>query len=159
MNSRVIRTVAVLTVVAAAAALFAGEEKQRCNQSARECEQQIRQMLAGRRFLGVVVSDGDANGVMIKSIVPDSPAQHAELKEGDHIIAVNGHSMRNAKLLAFKETLADSKAGSLFLIVEREGALRKFELRMEPYTKSMIDKVVAAHLAQSHPEVAAGSQK
>jgi C-terminal processing protease CtpA/Prc len=159
MNSRIIRTVAALTVVAVTAALFAGEDKQRCNQSARECEQQIRQMLAGRRFLGVVVSDGDANGVMIKSIVPDSPAQRAELKEGDRIIAVNGHSMRNAKLVEFKETLAGSKAGSLFLIVEREGALRKFELRMEPYTKSMIDKIVAAHLAQSHPEVAAGSQK
>jgi C-terminal processing protease CtpA/Prc len=157
MISRILRTAVVLAF--ASVAVFAAEDKQRCNVPARECEQQIRQMLSGRRYLGVVVSDGDESGVAIKSIVPDSPADRAELKAGDHIIAVNGHSMRNAKLVEFKETLAGSKAGSLFVIVEREGAMRKFELRMEPYTKAMIDKIVAAHLAQSHPEVAAGSQK
>jgi C-terminal processing protease CtpA/Prc len=158
MNSRITRTFAVLALVAIATVALA-EENKRCSASARECEQQIRQMLGGRRFLGVVVTELTPAGIIVKSIVPDSPASRAELKEGDRIIAVNGHSMQEAKIGDFKETLAASKAGTLFLIVQREGAMRKFDLRMEPYTKAMIDKIVAAHLAQSHPEVAAGSQK
>ena len=158
MNSR-IRTIAVLAIVAVTSTVLYAEENQRCTSSARECEQQIRQMLSGRRFLGVVVMQLAPAGVAIKSIVPDSAASRSELKEGDRIVAVNGHSMREAKLLDFKEALGESKTGALFLIVEREGALRKYEIRMEPYTKAMIDKIVAAHLAQSHPEVAAGSQK
>ena len=159
MNSRIIRTFTVIALIASAAAVVA-EENKRCSSSARECEQQIRQMLSGRRYLGVQVVELTANGgLAIKSVVTDSPAWRAELKEGDRIIAVNGHSMREAKIGDFKEKLAESKAGTLFLIIEREGALRKFDVRMEPYTKAMIDKIVAAHLAQSHPEVAAGSQK
>jgi len=67
--------------------------------------------------------------------------------------------MTEGKIGDFKEILAASKAGTLFLIVERQGAMKKFDLRMEPYTKSQIDKIVAAHMAASHPEVAAGSQK
>ncbi|MGZ7040746.1 MAG: PDZ domain-containing protein [Thermoanaerobaculia bacterium] len=159
MNSRFNRAIVVFAVVASAAAAMHAEESKRCNSSARECEQQIRQMLAGRRYLGVQVVQLNPAGLMIKNVVADSPASHAELKEGDRIVAVNGHSMTEAKIGDFKEILAASKAGTLFLIVERQGAMRKFDLRMEPYTKSQIDKIVAAHLASSHPEVAAGSQK
>lgn len=159
MNSRTTATIAFFVVAIATAATVLAEENTRCNSSARECEQQIRQMLTGRRYLGVQVVELSPAGLAIKGVVPDSPAQRAELKEGDRIMAVNGRSMRGAKIADFKETLAESKSGTLFLIVEREGALRKFDLRMEPYTKAMIDKIVAAHLAQSHPEVAAGSQK
>ena len=159
MNSRLTRTIAFFLVATAAAAVVFAEENTRCSQSARECEQQIRQMLSGRRYLGVQVVELTPAGLSIKAVVPDSPAERAELKAGDRIMAVNGRSMRGAKIADFKETLAESKSGALFLIVERDGAFRKFELRMEPYTKAMIDKIVAAHLAQSHPEVAAGSQK
>jgi predicted metalloprotease with PDZ domain len=158
MNSRFTRAIVVFAVAASAAVVHA-EESKRCNSSARECEQQIRQMLAGRRYLGVQVVELSPAGLMIKNVVADSPASRAELKEGDRIVAVNGHSMTEAKIGDFKETLAASKAGTLFLIVQRQGAMKKFDVRMEPYTKAQIDKIIAAHLAQSHPEVAAGSQK
>src|SRR6266851_3013906 len=158
MNSRFTRAIVVFAVTASAAAMHA-EESKRCNSSAAECEQHIRQMLAGRRYLGVQVVELSPVGLMIKNVVPESPASLAELREGDRIVAVNGHSMIAAKISDFKETRAASKAGTLFLIVERRGAMRKFDVRMEPYTKAQIDKIIAAHLAQSHPEGAAGSQK
>jgi predicted metalloprotease with PDZ domain len=157
MNFRISRAIAFFAIAATAVALPA-EESKRCNSSARECEQQIRQMLNGRRYLGVQIIEHEG-GLYIKNVVAESPASRAELKEGDHIIAVNGRSMTAAAIRDFKQTLAESKTGTLFLIVERQGALRKFDVRMEPYTKAMIDKIVAAHLAQSHPEVAAGSQR
>ena len=159
MNSRILRSFAFIAIAATAAVVVA-EDSKRCNVPAAECEQQIRQMLTGRRYLGVSVEQITENGgLVIKSVVPDSPADRAELKGGDRIVAVNGHSMQDAKIGDFKEKLAESKSGALFLIVSRDGAFKKFEVRMEPYTKAMIDKIVAAHLAQSHPEVAAGSQK
>jgi predicted metalloprotease with PDZ domain len=157
MSSRTTCAILFLGLFASVAAAGVDETK-RCNSSARDCEQQIRQMLTGRRYLGVQIVEV-GGGLVIKNVVADSPASRAELKEGDRIIAVNGRSMLHAAIRDFKQTLAESKAGTLFIIVGRQGAFRKFDIRMEPYTKAQIAKIIAAHLAQSHPEVAAGSQR
>ena len=155
MQSRLLNIVAV--TVLSAAALYAGDEPKHCNAPARECEQQIRQMLSGRRYLGLSFVELKP-GIVIKSIVPDGPASRVDLKEGDRIIAVNGHPMNAATARDFKQALADARqTGTLWLIVQRRGAMRHVEVRMEPYSKAQIDKIIAAHLAQSHSAIA-GSQ-
>jgi len=155
MQSRLLNT--VLVTLLSAAALYAGDEPKHCNAPARECEQQIRQMLSGRRYLGLSFVELKP-GIVIKSIVPDGPASRADLKEGDRVIAVNGRSMQTALARDFKQALADAReTGTLWLIIQRRGALRKVEVRMEPYSKAQIDKIIQAHLAQSHSAIA-GSQ-
>ncbi len=155
MHSRLLQT--VIVTVLSAAALFAGDEPKHCNAPARECEQQIRQMLSGRRYLGLSFVELKP-GIVIKSIVPDGPASRVDLKEGDRIMAVNGRPMTTATARDFKQVLADAhQTGTLWIIIQRRGAFRKVEVRMEPYSKEQIDKIVAAHLAQSHSAIA-GSQ-
>jgi predicted metalloprotease with PDZ domain len=146
----------ILVALVAASAAYADDPK--CNASARECELQIRQMLSGRRFLGVTVEEQKSGGLVIKSVTAKSPAERYGLREGDRLIAVNGKPLTQASPKDFKQIVAGARQdGKLWMIIWRRGAYRRVDARLEPYTKEQIDKVIAAHLAQSHT-VTAGAQ-
>lgn len=149
MHLRKISPLLVALLVAAAA--VSAQEPKKCNASARECEKSIRDMMTGRRYLGLQVVDLKP-GVVVKSVVLDSPAERSGFGAGDRIIGVNGHAMTMASVRDFKQILAQasSTGGRLFVIIQRRGALRKIDVRLEPYTSQQIDKIIAAHLAQYH---------
>ena len=142
----------------AAGALLHADEPKHCSASAKECEQQIRQMLTGRRYLGLSVVNLKP-GIVVKTVVADSPAERADFKAGDRLIAVNGQPMTEATVEDFKRVLAGVRdVGALWVVVQRRGAYKTIAVRLEPYTKAQIDKVIATHLAQSHTATAsAGS--
>jgi predicted metalloprotease with PDZ domain len=136
----------------AAASLFA--EEPRCAGVARDCDQQIRHMLSGRRYLGATIEDRNP-GLVVKAVHENGPAARNGLKPGDRLIALNGKSLTQATALEFKQYLADARAtGRLFMIISRRNVYQKLEIRLEPYTKEQISKIVAAHLAKSHPTTA-----
>jgi predicted metalloprotease with PDZ domain len=150
--------VAVSAAVVIAATLAADEAK-KCTASARECEQHIRQMLSGRRYLGVQLVELNP-GLAIKTVVPDGPGERADLRPGDRLMAVNGRSTLQATIRDFKEILGDAKeTGRLNVIVQRRGFLKRIDVRLEPYSKAQIDKIVAQHLAESHSLSATGPQQ
>jgi predicted metalloprotease with PDZ domain len=133
------------------------EQGKQCTASARECEQAIRQMLSGRSYLGAQLVELNP-GLAIKSVVPDSPAEIADLRPGDRLMAVNGRSTVEASIRDFKQILSEAKeTGRLWIIVKRHGALSRIEVRLLPYSKEQIDKIVAQHLAASHTQAASGS--
>jgi predicted metalloprotease with PDZ domain len=159
MTSRILRSTVVLLLFSAAA--VQAEEPKRCSASAQECEREIRRMLSGRRYLGLQVHPFEHGGIVIKAVNPDSPAARGDFQQGDRIIAVNGRDMTLATAKEFKQVLADAKeTGVLFIIIQRRGAYRKVETRLEPFPKSQIDKIVAQHLLQSHstPSSSASAQ-
>ena len=144
--ARISRIIIVASL--AAATLLAEEPK--CNGAARECDQQIRHMLSGRRYLGATIDDHNP-GLVVKSVHENSPAARRGLKPGDRLIALNGKSLTQASAREFKQAIADARnTGQLFMIVSRRNAYVKLEIRLEPYTKEQINKIVAAHLRQSH---------
>jgi predicted metalloprotease with PDZ domain len=145
-----------LIFVALVAAATLSADEPRCGGAARECEQKIRQMLSGRRYLGATIEDRNP-GLVIKSIEPDSPAERAGLQGGDRLIAVNGNKLTTASLREFKQILASAReTGGLFIIIARGRRYTKVDARLEPYTKDVVAKIVAAHMAQSHPATANG---
>jgi len=145
-----------LVALVAATAVYADDPK--CSASARECELQIRQMLSGRRFLGITIEEQRPGGLVIKSVTSKSPAERYGLREGDRLIALNGKSLTQATPKDFKQILAGAREdGKLWMIIWRRGAYRRVDARLEPYTKEQIDKIVAAHLTQSH-SMTAGAQ-
>jgi predicted metalloprotease with PDZ domain len=149
MRFRLVRTaVAVASVLAVAA--FA-EDGKKCTASAEECARQIRQMLAGRLYLGVQLHELSP-GLEIQAVVADSPAAHADLRPGDRLIAVNGHSTKEATIQDFKSILGDNgkQKRRLWMIVQRRGILHRIDVIMEPYSKAQIERVVAQHLAEAH---------
>ncbi|HET7433964.1 MAG TPA: PDZ domain-containing protein [Thermoanaerobaculia bacterium] len=149
-----VSTPIVLALLIASFTLSADEPK--CSSTARECEQEIRQMLSGRRYLGVQLVELKP-GLVIKSVIGNSPASRAGLRENDRLVAVNGHSVTLASAREFKQILADARmTGVLFVIVQRRGAYKKVEVKLEPYSKEQIDKIINAHLTRNHPATAGG---
>lgn len=143
---------ALLSALAMAIVAEAGEGH--CDASARECSRQIRNMLSGRRYLGVQVVELKP-GLVIKTVLPDSPASRVALKAGDRLIAVNGRSLAQANAGTFKQYLAEAKeTGKILLIVQRRGAYRRIEVRLEPYPEEYIEKVISGHLSQGHTATA-----
>ena len=138
--------------VAASVVVFAGDD-QKCNGTARECEQQIRQFLGGRRFLGATITE--KKGLVVQAVTPNGPAERAGLQAGDRLIACNFKSLTSATPREFKQILADARQnGMLRIIVWRRGAYKTIVTRLEPYTKEQIDKIISQHLSQSHPSAA-----
>ncbi|HEX6177408.1 MAG TPA: PDZ domain-containing protein [Thermoanaerobaculia bacterium] len=153
MKLRFLVSLALLSSLVAAVVVRA-EDEGHCNASARECTQQIRHMLGGRRYLGVQVVELKP-GLVIKTVLPDSPASRVALKAGDRLIAVNGKSLSQANASNFKQYLAEAKeTGKILLIVQRRGAYRRIEVRLEPYPEEYIEKVITGHLSQSHTATA-----
>lgn len=145
-NLRSIQIAGIAFLLAAAAAPAA--EVKKCNATAQECEHAIRQMLSGRRYLGVQLMELGP-GLAVKTVVEDGPADRAGIRPGDRFMAVNGKSTRDATIKDFKVILSEAKeTGRLWVILVRHGILKHIDVRMEPYSKEQIDKIVAQHLAE-----------
>jgi predicted metalloprotease with PDZ domain len=143
----------VLVAVWIAASTLVAADEQKCNGAARECEQQIRQFLGGRRFLGATITE--KKGLVVQAVTPNGPAERAGLQAGDRLIACNFKSLTSASPREFKQILADARQnGTLRIIVWRRGAYKTIVARLEPYTKEQIDKIITQHLSQSHPSSA-----
>ena len=126
------------------------DDRRMCTAPASECEKAIRQLSSGRRYLGAEIKELEP-GIIIKAVIDDGPAARADLRPGDRLMSVNGHSTIDADIKDFKQILYSAKAtGVLWVIVLRQGILKKVDVRLEPYTKAQIDKMVAQHLTQAH---------
>ncbi len=149
MRSRFLIMTAV--VVSLSAAAFAQDGQKKCSTPPDECAREIRQMLAGRLYLGVMLEQ-ELHGLMVKSVVPDSPADHGDMRTGDKLIAVNGHRATEATIKDFKLILDEvgKTHRHLWMLVQRRGAFRKIDVMMEPYSKAQIERIVAQHLAEAH---------
>jgi C-terminal processing protease CtpA/Prc len=138
-------------------AVHAADEPKLCASSAQDCDRHIRQMMAGRRYLGVSVVQLKP-GLVVKSVMPDSPAARADFQENDRIMSLNGHDMTNATVEQFKQVLSTAKeTGKVWLIVQRRGAFKHLDARLEAYTKDKVDRIVAQHLMQKHQVIAGNS--
>lgn len=146
-------------IVAIVAAAVVVADEPRCNATARECDQQIRQFLSGRRYLGATIEDRNP-GLVIKSVHTNGPGWRAGLRAGDRLIAVNGRSLTQASTREFKQIIADAReTGILWIIIGRAGRYMRVQARLEPYSKEQVNKIVAAHLAQSHSSAQGGQQQ
>jgi predicted metalloprotease with PDZ domain len=126
------------------------EDRKMCTSSPRDCEQAIRQLSGGRRYLGAMIEELNP-GIVVKAVIDEGPAERADLRPGDRLMAVNGHSTVEGTIKDFKQILYTAKeTGVLWIIVKRQGVLKKIDVRLEPYSKAQIDKMVAQHLAQGH---------
>jgi S1-C subfamily serine protease len=79
-------------------------------------------------FLGVYLKDSDA-GLAVENALPGSPAERAGLKQGDVIVAVAGHPVRD--LAGFTDALGGYGAGdAVKLAVRRDGWTRTVDVTL-----------------------------
>jgi predicted metalloprotease with PDZ domain len=147
MNVRLSHLLIAALLVAPAAL---ADDTRMCGSTARECEQAIRQLSSGRRYLGASIQELNP-GIRVKAVNEDGPAERADLRPGDRLMSINNKGVRTASIKDFKQLLYDAReTGVLWIIVQRDGILKKIYVRLETYSKAQIDKMVAQHLAQFH---------
>jgi serine protease Do len=82
----------------------------------------------GAGFLGVGTEDTD-DGLRVKKIGRESPAEEAEIKEGDLLLELNGEKIKNKE--GFKELLAEMAPGDkVKLLIKRDGKEIEIELKL-----------------------------
>lgn len=143
---------ALLVLVALATPAAWGGEK--CSAEATTCERQIREMLRGRRWLGVMF-EKTRFGIMIREVLPDSPAKEAGFLPDDQILAVNGRDMTHAEIQELKRVLQEARQktdGRLNVVVTRYGQIRRVHARLGELPKEQVDQIVASHLRDAHGE-------
>lgn len=155
MQSRISRVASLSLSFLVAAAIYAQQDPaKKCNQSARECEQEIRQMLGGKLYLGIEVEEKNF-ALMVKTVAPDSPAWRSGLEVGDRLMEVSGHVTTQATIREFKVIINQllhepPHNGRISITVQRRGILKRLDARPEPYSKVQIDKIVMQHLLEAH---------
>ncbi|MFN2240156.1 MAG: PDZ domain-containing protein [Thermoanaerobaculia bacterium] len=129
-----------------------------CSAPARECEIQIREMLEGQSYLGVLL-ERTSLGVMIRSVIPGSPAERGGFRNDDLLIAINGrdvsrNDIRQVKRL-FQEA-AEKNDGQLNVVVTRYGDVRRVRAEMGKMPEEHIRKAIQAHLKEAHGSTGTG---
>lgn len=138
-----------LLTLATSLPMLAGEHV-RCSGKPAECERQIRDFLAGRKYFGLKMEDSKW-GPVVKSVVPDSPADVAGLEPDDRVVSVNGRDCTKEGVKRFKELMASSKDSSRIVItVLRVGRIVQLHTRMSAITPEQIQKIIDAHFKSAH---------
>lgn len=81
--------------------------------------------------LGVLLLAGPRGGVIIREVLPESPAEHAGLQEGDEIVQVNGQQVQSPQEMT--GALRQYGPGQVAEVrIFRDGEERKFRVRLLP---------------------------
>ena len=85
-------------------------------------------MLAGRGAeIGVRIADGEASGVVIEEVQPDSPAEKAGLRQKDVIVEFDGEHVRSAR--QFSRLVEETPPGrTVKATIMRDGQRRDVQL-------------------------------
>jgi len=141
----------LLTAISAISAI-AGEDLPRCPASREDCEKKIREAMTGKMYLGVIFYDTE-KGILIKSVVSESPAEEAGLRQGDLIVKVNGQNCADGNVKLFKKLVGKAQEkGVVRIRVKRNGSHVDTEAKLTQITETQIQRVVAAHMKAVHPE-------
>lgn len=142
---------ASLLLVFAAGAL-ADDENRQCPAPAEECARQIREKMTGQMFLGVIFYDSET-GIYIKSVVPGSPADEADLKAGDFIVAIEGKDISDGNVKTFKKMFGRARSqGTVTLKVRRGDETLTTTAHLREITEDQITQIIAAHLDAAHSD-------
>jgi serine protease Do len=82
----------------------------------------------GEGFLGVGTEDSD-DGLRVKKVGRESPAEEAEIRKGDLLLEMNGEKLENKE--GFQAQLSEMAPGDkVELLVKRDGKELKIELKL-----------------------------
>lgn len=146
------RILILAAFVLAALSAVAGDELPRCHSTRAECETRIREMMTGKKYLGVIFYDTE-KGILVKAVVPDSPAEEAGLRQGDLIVKVNGQNCADGNVKLFKQLVDKARErGVLAIRVKRNGTYVDTEAKLTQITETQIERIIAAHFKAAHPD-------
>jgi carboxyl-terminal processing protease len=84
---------------------------------------QARERRVGQSSLGLRLVGGRRGSVVVAALVPDGPAAHAGIREGDQLVSVDGYAV-SARRIADAAELLEGLAGTEVTLVLRRGNQR-----------------------------------
>ena len=90
-----------------------------------------------RGWLGISIVDADEDGVEIMSVDPDSPAEKAELEEGDIILEFDGRKITGGKMLV-DEIRMHQPEDKVKLKIKRDGKTMDVTVELGEYSRNVI---------------------
>jgi len=149
---RLASVVAGAVLLAVASGALAGEHK-KCTLSVEECKAKMKAKIAAKGWLGVELDKNDANQMVVKEVVPASPAAAAGFQKGDVVVAVNGidySSENEADKAKLKEAWAPGKKATF--TVKREGAKKDLAVELTKVPDEVAAKWIQEHMKEQHAE-------
>lgn len=103
-----------------------------------------------RGWLGVSISDTEEGRVRIVAIEKESPAELADLEEGDLILKVEGKEISSAKELAL-ETRRRKPGQNITLEIERDGKKMDIKVKLGEYPEREVKREIELKFPELFP--------
>ena len=144
-----------LILTALVSPIFAGEGH-KCTADAQTCINKIAKDAMSKGWMGIELDEAKyETALVITKVIPGSPAEKAELKPGDTLVALNGVKYKSDEA-AMKEVYKQVKPGNVvtYTVGDSHGKQREVKLTLGKMPEEVIAKWLGSHMLSQHAEVA-----
>ena len=131
----------------------ADEPRYRCSAELQACLDWMAKHYNGRGWAGMQL-DADGMTYTVTSVLPGTPADEADIRPGDVLVAVNGVDFleeNTEKLLVFQKQM---KPGAQFTYtIKRDGRRRNVNFVLVEMPMDVIALMVGTHLLNDHVDI------
>ena len=149
-HTAILMIVAALLLAPASSTAFAGEYK--CTTPTQECLDKMTANLMKRGWLGIFGEEIRENGTMymeIIEIVPDSPAEKADIRPGDILVAINGVDLVESNKEKLYTIQKKNKPGVTMRYTLKRGKHRVYkQVKLGSMPYEVIVRAVGAHMLE-----------
>ena len=161
-QTAILMIVAALLLAPASSTALAGEYK--CTAPTQECLDKMAANLMKRGWLGIFGDEIRENGTMymkIIEVVPGSPAEKADIRPGDILVAINGVDLIESNKEKLYTIQKKNKPGVEFRYTVLRNKHRVYKrARLESMPYEVIVRAVGAHMLEhSNVDMAALKQE
>lgn len=138
-------------IVSSSASSLPSNAGQKCSQSVETCFSTMSEKLAAKGWVGIEL-EPVADGLKILRIIPGSPAEDADLRTGDTIVALNGISYGESDRAALESCYArEMKVGkTVQYTIERNGERAEIAVELGSVPEEVAARWIGQHLLSFH---------
>ncbi|ANM31159.1 hypothetical protein ABI59_18650 [Acidobacteria bacterium Mor1] len=134
----------------------AGHGKSKCGAGAEDCMNKMASKLRAQGWVGIEADHGEDGKVTIMSVVADSPAARAGIREGDVLVAMNGIKLAQENYPKIKAMRAELSVGSdIQYTIVRSGQKQKMKMVLAEIPDTVLASWIGKHMVQDHITIAA----
>ena len=124
----------------------------RCDEDASICLNSMAQHLNKKGWVGIEIETEEDGGPMIvRAVVPDSPAEKFGFRAGDELVSFNNISYSGKNRSELKRAYAQSAPGDLVTyIVARQGEEVELKIKMAGVPSTLMASWIGQHMLDHH---------
>jgi C-terminal processing protease CtpA/Prc len=142
--------VAVVLAVAVSGLALAGHGG-KCTKSTEECAAAMREAYQSKGWIGIEAEKNEEGALMVRSVLPNSPAERAGIQAGDLLVSVNGVSYSKENEAKLKEMKTSLSIGSTADYGVKRGAeTLNVKVTLERIPDTVLAAMIDKHAKEEH---------